>query len=157
MLRMKKLVCFLLITMGTRSIAQDSLSFWQFAANFEVNEKGTLDHSWGSETFQYLGTLKWNSPSGKELEIRIVTSYRRITEANGFKDQSLIALLKTNNEPIKIYDLVSRQNIPIRIENNLLVFDIKGSSLTSSLPAKFAERFCVEGLTCFDEAVLAVK
>lgn len=154
---MKTIFCFLLFVASYSASAQDSLSFWQFASSFEANEKGTNEHTWGSETVQYLGTISWKSPSGKELEIRIVTSYRRITEANGFKDQSLIALVKANHEPIKIYDLVSRQNIPIRIENNLLVFDIKGAALTSALPAKFAERFCVEGLTCFDEAVLAVK
>lgn len=136
------------------SYAQDTTQFWQFAENFTENQKGELQHNWGSETVQYLGTIKWISPSGKELEIRIITAYRRITEANGFKDQSVLALVKSNHVPVKIYDLVSRQNLPIAIKENKLVFVINGAEASSALPAKFAERFCVDGLNCFEEAIL---
>lgn len=138
------------------SFAQDAdtTQFWQFAASLAENEKGELQHTWGSETVHYLGNVKWLSPSGKELELRIVSSYRRITKANGFNDQSVLALVKTNHVPVKIYDLVSRQNLPVGILENKLIYNVNGAEITSALPAKIAERFCVDGLNCFEEATL---
>jgi hypothetical protein len=132
----------------------DTLVFWEFAATLPVNEKGELQHDWGSETVHYLGNVKWISPSGKELELRIVSSYRRITEANGFKDQSVLALVKLSHVPVKVYDMVSRQNLPIGIVDNKLVYKVGASEISCALPAKLAERFCVDGLNCFPEAIL---
>lgn len=132
----------------------DTLVFWEFAATLPENEKADLSHTWGSETVHYLGTVKFISPSGKELDLRIVSSYRRITKANGFNDQSVLALVKTNHVPVKIYDFVSRQNLPIGIRDNGLVYKINGAEKVVPLPAKLGERLCVEGLSCFAEAIL---
>jgi hypothetical protein len=132
----------------------DTIVFWEFAATLPENEKADLQHTWGSETVHFLGTVKFISPSGKELDLRIVSSYRRITKANGFNDQSVLALVKTNNVPVKIYDFVSRQNLPIGIRDNGLVYKIKDAEKVVPLPAKLGERLCVEGLSCFAEAIL---
>jgi len=148
------IACIFCIGQTAFSQEADTVLFWQFAANLAVNEKGDLQHNWGSETVHYLGTIKWMSPSGKELELRIVSSYRRITKANGFNDQSVLALVKANHTPVKIYDLVSRQNLPIAIKENNLVYSVNGAEIASALPAKLAERFCVDGLNCFEEATL---
>jgi hypothetical protein len=133
---------------ATNVLSQDSL-FWEFAHDFEVGQQGSLKHDWGSENVTYLGEVSWKSPSGKELQIRIVTSYRKITEANGFSDQSIIALVKTNHTLIKAYDLVKRQNLPFEIRENTLIYKENGEDVPSPLPVKFSERFCVKGLTCF--------
>lgn len=140
--------------LGFTQSEADTLVFWEYAATLPVNEKGELQHDWGSETVHYLGNVKWVSPSGKELELRIVSSYRRITEANGFKDQSVLALVKLSHVPVKIYDMVSRQNLPIGIADNKLIYKVGASEISCALPAKLAERFCVDGLNCFTEAVL---
>lgn len=132
----------------------DTIVFWEFAATLPENEKADLQHTWGSETVHYLGTVKFISPSGKELDLRIVSSYRRITKANGFNDQSVLALVKTNNVPVKIYDFVARQNLPIGIRDNGLIYKIKDAEKVVPLPAKLGERLCVEGLSCFAEAIL---
>ncbi|MBL7900150.1 MAG: hypothetical protein JNJ99_16565 [Crocinitomicaceae bacterium] len=132
----------------------DTIVFWEYAAGLEPNTKGDLLHTWGSETVHFLGTVKWLNPSGKEIEIRIITSYRRITKANGFNDQSVLAIVKMNHVPVKIYDMVSRQNLPFAILENKLVYKINGSETPIALPSKFLERLCVEGLNCFAEAVL---
>ena len=146
-----------ILALNTSYANHDTLTFYEYAAGFAELEKGDRVHAWGSETIQYLGTITWVSPSGKELQIRIVTDYRRITEANGFKDQSILALVKTNNHLIRMYDLVSRQNLPTGIKDNKLVFASKAGESLSPLPEKFAERFCVEGMNCFEEAVLATE
>jgi len=154
---MKSIIVFSFFIFSPLVFSQDevdTLVFWEFAASLPEGEKGELAHDWGSETVQYLGKIKWMSPSGKELELRIVTSYRRITQANGFKDQSVLALVKINNIPVKIFDLVSRQNLPIAIRENKLIYKVNGAEVASALPAKLAERLCVEGLNCFEEAVL---
>lgn len=153
---MLKVVFTFLIFTSLISFSQDAdtVVFWEYAASLPEGEKGELQHEWGSETVQFLGIIKWLSPSGKELEIRVVSSYRRITKANGFNDQSVLALVKTNHVPIKIYDLVSRQNLPISIRNNKLVYLINKAETEVALPSKFGERLCVEGLNCFTEAVL---
>lgn len=145
---------FILNASFSYSQEADTLVFWEFATDFEIGAKADLQHDWGSETVQYLGIIKWTSPSGKELEIRVITSYRRLTKANGFNDQSVLALVKTNNVPIKIYDMVARQNLPLAIRNNALVYTINKAESEVALPAKFGERLCVEGLNCFAEAVL---
>lgn len=132
----------------------DTIVFWEYAAGLEPNTKGDILHTWGSETVHFLGTVKWLNPSGKEIEIRIITSYRRITQANGFNDQSVLAIVKMNHVPVKIYDMVSRQNLPIALKENSLVYKIKGVETPIALPTKFLERLCVEGLSCFAEAVL---
>lgn len=141
-------------SMNVYSQQADTVMFWQFAAGFAADEKGVLEHNWGSETVHYLGNIKWVSASGKELELRIISSYRRITQANGFNDQSVLALVKANHTPVKVYDLVSRQNLPISIKENQLVYKVNGSEISAALPAKIAERFCVDGLNCFEEATL---
>ena len=148
------LAVFFCVRFGYAQSEADTVVFWEFAATLPLNEKGELQHDWGSETVHYLGNVKWLSPSGKELELRIVSSYRRITEANGFKDQSVLALVKMSHVPVKIYDLVSRQNLPIGIADNKLVYKVGASEITCGLPAKIAERFCVDGLNCFTEAIL---
>lgn len=132
----------------------DTVVFWEYAATLQPNTKGELQHVWGSETVHYLGSVKWTSPSGKDLDILIISSYRRITKANGFNDQSMLAIVKTNFVPVKIYDFVARQNLPIGIVDNQLVYKIDGTEVPVALPAKFAERLCVSGLNCFNEAVL---
>lgn len=132
----------------------DTMVFWEFAATLPENEKGELQHDWGSETVHYLGNVTWMSPSGKELQLRIVSSYRRITQANGFKDQSVLALVKMSHVPVKVYDMVSRQNLPIGIADNKLLYKVGASEISCALPAKLAERFCVDGLNCFTEAIL---
>lgn len=153
---MKPLFVFAICLCTRIGISQevDTLVFWEFAATLPETEKGELQHDWGSETVQYLGNVKWVSPSGKELELRIITSYRRITQANGFNDQSVLALVKINHVPVKIYDMVARQNLPLSIKENLLVYNVNGEEIARGLPAKLAERFCVEGLNCFGEAIL---
>jgi hypothetical protein len=153
---MKYFAALLLVfTLNYGYANHDTLTFWEYAQHLAENEKQDRTHAWGSETVQYLGIVKWTSPSGKELDIRIVTTYRRITEANGFKDQSVLALVKHTHHLIKMYDFVSRQNLPIGIRDNMLVYKSGTSEITSAIPAKLAERFCVEGLNCFEEATLA--
>ena len=151
---MKNLIIAITLFFGTtNALSQDSL-FWEFADTLEIGEKGSLKHIWGSENITYLGEITWKSPSGKELQIRIVTSYRKITKANGFKDQSIIALVKTNHKLIKTYDLVKRQNLPFEIRDNILIYKENGEDVASPLPTKFSERFCVKGLSCFAEIEL---
>ncbi len=157
---MKSIYVFLLCLFSFIGFTQevdevsDTIVFWEFAATLAENEKADLQHTWGSETVHYLGTVKFISPSGKELDLRIVSAYRRITKANGFNDQSVLALVKTNHVPVKIYDFVSRQNLPIGIRDNGLVYKINGAEKVIPLPVKLGERLCVEGLSCFAEAIL---
>ncbi|MBK7130877.1 MAG: hypothetical protein IPM74_19150 [Crocinitomicaceae bacterium] len=132
----------------------DTIVFWEYAAGLEPDTKGELAHTWGSETVHFLGTVKFVTPSGKEIDVRIITSYRRITQANGFNDQSVLAIVKTSHVPVKIYDLVSRQNLPFAIRDNGLVYKINGEEKVIPLPSKLGERLCIEGLNCFAEAVL---
>lgn len=146
---MKKLVLLLFVLVSSLSFSQDS-TFWKFAGNFEAGEQGSLKHDWGSENVTYLGTVEWKSPSGKILEIKIITSYRKITQANGFNDKSILALVKTNNTLIKTFDMVKRQNLPLEIRDNELVFKPDATEIISAMPGKFTVRFCVEGMTCFD-------
>lgn len=152
---MKYSIIFILAFVFQHGHSQDT-TFWELTADFEPGQKGSLKHEWGSETVTYLGTVIWKSPSGKELELRIVTTYRKITQANGFNDQSIVALVKTNNQLIKAYDFVKRQNLPLEIRNNQLVFKPDGSEIISPLPAKFGVRFCVEGMICYDEVELGM-
>lgn len=135
------------------SFSQDS-TFWEHTWDYEVGGKETIERDWGREVVTFLGVIEWTSPSGKKLHIRIISSYQQITKANGFNDRSLIALVKTNHEVIKVYDFVKRQNLPLRIEDNKLVYEKSGEVILSALPDKFAARFCVEGLTCFTEITL---
>ncbi len=146
---MKNLSLLLFLFFVQSSFAQDS-TFWQFSAEFEPGQEGSLKHEWGSENVKYLGIVEWKSPSGKLLEIKIITSYRKITKANGFSDQSILALVKTNNQLIKSFDFVKRQNLPIDIRDNQLVFMNGAEELLSAMPGKFTVRFCVEGMTCYD-------
>ena len=145
----------LLILFGISSIlsnAQDSTAnFYEVAVQQEVGLKTTIERDWGREVVTYLGTAKWTSPSGKELEIKIITSYQQLTKANGFNDRSVLALVKTNNTLIKTYDMVKRLNLPIKVTEEGLVYKKNGQELVVPLPAKFGSRFCVEGLTCYSE------
>jgi hypothetical protein len=149
------LLCILFISF--HSFASDS-TFWHVARNWEVGEKQTIERSWGRENVTYLGMMDWKTASGKTVQIKIVTSYRQITKANGFNDQSIIALVKTNNHLIKTYDLVKRQNLPLKIQDNQLYYKPDGESeakeILSALPRKFSERFCITGMTCYDEIKL---
>lgn len=147
------LLAFMCLIFSSFSYAQDS-TFWEHTWDFEVGQSETIHRDWGREVVTYLGEIIWKSPSGKELSIRVVTSYQQITKANGFNDQSLIALVKTNHQLIKTYDMVKRQNLPIRIADNQLIYKKSGEEISSALPAKFAARFCVEGLNCFSEISL---
>lgn len=148
------LLAFLLIS-GFSSKAQDT-TFWEFARDFEEGQSGYMHHEWGSETITYLGTLVWTSPSGRELELRIVTTYRKITQANGFNDQSILALVKTDHSLVKTYDLVKRQNLPVSLRDNKMVFHPEPDlEILSALPPKFGERFCVDGMICYDEIQLS--
>lgn len=150
---MKKLSLILLIISSTLSFSQDS-TFWQYAQNFEAGQQGSQSHEWGSENVTYLGIVQWQSPSGKTLDIKIVTSYRKITSANGFSDKSILALVKTSGQLIKTFDFVKRQNLPLEIRDNKLVFSQGGEEIISAMPGKFTVRFCVEGMTCYDAVEL---
>lgn len=144
------LALFTFLVLSFSSSAQDS-TFWEHTWDFEAGEKITIERDWGREVVVYLGDITWKSPSGKELKIRIVSAYQQITKANGFNDRSVIALVKSNHALIKTYDLVKRQNLPLRIEENKLVYKPSGEEISSALPKKFADRFCIDGLTCFTE------
>lgn len=133
------------------SVFSQDTTFWEYARNYEVNESGSIHRDWGSETVTYLGTVSWKSPSGKILQIRIITSYQKITQANGFNDRSVLALVKTNHGLIKTYDMVKRQNLPLKAHDEVLIYNVNGLEVASELPLKFGERFCVDGLTCFSE------
>lgn len=143
--------CIFLLSLN--AVANHDTLFWKFADSLEVGEVGKLEHDWGRESVRNLGIMKWTSPSGKELEIKIVTSYRQITQANGFQDASILALVKpSTSHLIKAYDFVKRKNLPIEIRDNKLVYHPEGmEEFEADLPSKFAERFCVVGHTCFDE------
>lgn len=144
---------FLFLFLGTGAFAQDS-TFWEHTWDYEAGQKEKIERDWGREIVSYLGDMTWKTPSGRELTIRIVTSYQQITKANGFNDRCLIALVKPDHKVIKIYDMVKRHNLPIRIENNELVYKPDGEDgeeISSALPVKFSARFCVKGLTCFNE------
>lgn len=148
---MRKLFFIFLLFISVQVNAQDT-TFYDFAARLEAGETGSLFHDWGSEKVTYLGMMKWLSPTKKELEIKIVTSYQKITQANGFNDRSLIAILTNEHKLVKIYDMVKRQNLPLKIEENKLYYEPSSEKqLLSELPKRFGERFCVSGLTCFDE------
>lgn len=148
---MRKLFFIFLLFISVQVNAQDT-TFYDFAARLEAGETGSLFHDWGSEKVTYLGMMKWLSPTKKELEIKIVTSYQKITQANGFNDRSLIAILTNEHKLVKIYDMVKRQNLPLKIEDNKLYYEPSSEKqLLSELPKRFGERFCVSGLTCFDE------
>lgn len=135
--------------------AQDSSqTFYEAGVQQEIGAKQTIEREWGREVVTYLGTVSWTSPSGKELEIKIVTSYQQLTKANGFNDRSVLALVKMNNGLIKTYDMVKRHNLPLLIRDGALVYKQNGQELISPLPATFSARFCVEGLTCFSEISL---
>lgn len=157
---MKSSLVFLFVLLSYGGFSQDvdaeadTLVFWEFAATLTEGSKADLKHTWGSETVHYLGMVKFLTTSGKELDLRIVSSYRRITKANGFNDQSVLALVKTNHVPVKIYDFVSRQNLPIGIRDNGLIYKINNEEKVVPLPSKLGERLCVEGLNCFAEAIL---
>jgi hypothetical protein len=146
-------IAFVCVLASFYSSAQDS-TFWEHTWDYEIGQKETIERDWGREVVCYLGDITWKSPSGKELKIRIVSSYQQITKVNGFNDQSLIALVKTNHQLIKTYDMVKRQNLPIRIEDNKLIYKKSGEEISSALPAKISARFCVSGLTCFSEISL---
>jgi hypothetical protein len=151
---MKQLITLsIMLLLSTSSKAQDT-TFWEHAEEYEIGKKVTIDRSWGREVVTYLGIVSWKSPSGKELEIRIVTSYQQITKANGFNDRSLLALVKPNHQLIKCYDMVKRPNLPIKIVDNMLVYKLDGAEINSALPAKISARLCVQGHTCFSEIIL---
>ena len=98
--------------------------------------------------------MDWKSPTGKDLQIKIVTTYQKITKANGFNDRSLLAIMTSTDKLVKMYDMVKRQNLPNAIENNKLIFhSAKDDHIESELPKKFGVRFCVVGLTCFNEYI----
>ena len=147
---MKKAALVFSLLFSICSFSQDT-TFWEYAKDYEINQSGSIHRDWGSETVTYLGTVSWKSPSGKVLQIRIITSYQKITQANGFNDRSILALVKTNHGLIKTYDMVKRQNLPLRVHEDVLIYNVNGLEVASELPAKFAERFCVDGLTCFSE------
>ncbi|UKN00748.1 hypothetical protein K6119_13505 [Paracrocinitomix mangrovi] len=147
---------FIILTLGilaSTTYAQDT-TYWEHTWDYEAGESETIERDWGREVVTYLGTIEWKSPSGKILHIRIITSYQQITRANGFNDRSLVALVKTDHDLIKNYDFVSRQNLPIRIEDNKLVYKTSDGEITAALPTKFAARFCVPDLNCFSEFIL---
>ncbi|MEO9533394.1 MAG: hypothetical protein ABJG68_00235 [Crocinitomicaceae bacterium] len=153
---MRTLLLSLFLSTSIFALSQDStVTFWEYAKDYEVGETGSQSHEWGSEEITYLGIINWKSPSGKELQIRVVVAWRKITKANGFNDQTVLALVKTNHGLIKTYDFVKRQNLPKSIENNELIYEINGAKAASPLPTKFSERFCVDGLTCFSEVDLS--
>lgn len=147
---MKKIALIFSLILSIHSFSQDT-TFWDYTRDFEVNQSGSIHRDWGSETVTYLGTVSWKSPSGKFLQIRIVTSYQKITQANGFNDRSILALVKTNHGLIKTYDMVKRQYLPLKAHDDVLIYSVNGLEVASELPIKFAERFCVDGLTCFSE------
>ncbi|MFT4601125.1 MAG: hypothetical protein ACI857_001303 [Arenicella sp.] len=154
---MKLIISTFVLLLGILSYSQDATEvgpFYDVGVNNEIGHRETIERSWGREVVVYLGVITWRSPSGKELDIKIVTSYQQITKANGFNDRSLIALVKTNHTLIKTYDLVKRQNLPIRIAGEMLIYKEGDKEVESPLPRKFSERFCVEGLTCFSEIKL---
>ena len=151
----KNIAIIIFLLLGTGSFAQDT-TFWEHSWDYEVGQKEIIERDWGREIVCYLGDMIWKTPSGKEMTIRIITSYQQITKANGFNDQSLIALVKPSHEVIKVYDLVKRHNLPIEIRENQLVYKPNGEDgeeILSALPVKFGSRFCVKGLTCFDEFI----
>ena len=149
---MKSLLIISLLFIGISSHAQENdTTFWSFAADFTEGQVGTLEHSWGRESVRYLGTIQWKTPGGKVITFRVITSYRQITEANGFNDQSVLALVKSNHQMGKAYDMVKRQNLPLAIRDDQLVYKPDGSEILSALPARLAERFCVQGMTCYNE------
>lgn len=147
---MKKIALIFFSLFSIISFSQDT-TFWEYAKDFEINQSGSIHRDWGSETVTYLGTVSWKSPSGKTLQIRIITSYQKITQANGFNDRSLLALVKVNHGLIKTYDMVKRQNLPLKAHDDVLIYSVNGLEVASELPPKFGERFCVDGLTCFSE------
>ena len=141
------------LSSAQEEVLRDS-TFWEHAFDYEVGQKETIDRDWGREVVHYLGVITWTSPSGKELEIRIVSSYQQITKANGFNDRCVLSLVKTNHKLIKSYDFVKRGNLPIDIRDNQLVYKIDGAEILSALPDKFGPRICVTGHTCFTEITL---
>jgi hypothetical protein len=156
---MKQLITFaLFLTISQLSFSQDAeikdSTFWEHAFDYEIGQKETINRDWGREVVHYLGEITWKSPSGKELQIRIVSSYQQITQANGFNDRCIVSLVKTNHKLIKSYDYVKRGNLPIEIRDNMLVYKIDGAEIISALPAKFGPRICVKGHTCFNEIIL---
>jgi len=150
---MKKFLLLGLLFSALTTVAADS-TFWGAARGFELGEKRTFEHEWGRENVTYLGTMEWKTPSGKTVELRILTCYRQITQANGFKDESILALVKTNHRLIKQYDMVKRQNLPLEIRDNQLYLKPDGEDgreVLASLPVKFSQRFCITGMTCYEQ------
>lgn len=133
------------------SYSAQAEDFWHYAAKLDSGATGSQNHSWGTEEINYLGTVTWMSPSRKEKTIRIVTCWRKIKKVNGFSDECVLALVKTDHELIIAYDMVTRLNLPIRIEDNNLVFKPARDEILSPLPSRFAERFCAKNFNCFNE------
>lgn len=150
---MSKLFFFLFFFSAFFSFSADS-TFWAAASDFEVSEKRTFEHDWGRENVTFLGTMEWKTPSGKTVVLRVLTCYRQITQANGFKDESIIVLVKTNHRLIKQYDMVKRQNLPLKIVDNQLYIKPDGADgreVFASLPVKLSQRFCITGMTCYEQ------
>ncbi|MCH2234936.1 MAG: hypothetical protein MK078_11855 [Crocinitomicaceae bacterium] len=151
------LLIYLLFFVSGLCLAQENTvsgdtAFYDFVPEMGPGETTFHHHEWGSENITYLGLMDWKSPTGKDLKIKVVTTYQKITKANGFNDRSLLAIITSTNKLVKMYDMVKRQNLPNAIENNKLIFhSAKDDHIESELPRKFGERFCVTGLTCFNE------
>lgn len=139
---------------GQQHTTKGDTAFFDFVPEMEPGETTFHHHEWGSENITYLGLMDWKSPTGKDLQIKIVTTYQKITKANGFNDRSLLAIMTSTNKVVKMYDMVKRQNLPNAIEDNNLIFhSAKDDHIVMALPERFGERFCVSGLTCFQEYV----
>ncbi len=147
---MKKIIFLIFLFSFPVVYGQDTL-FWKFADSLQDGQVGMLKHQWGRESVRRVGTVTWMSPSGKELTLEIITCYRQIASANGFKDKSILALVKPGGHLVKSYDMVKKQNLPLEVRENNVVYKPAGTEILAALPAKLAERFCVEGMTCFNE------
>ncbi len=130
--------------------SQDFLAFYQdFVRPKQIGQHQIFKDRYSQSNIHYLGQWKDLTLNAR---YHVITDFKLIGSGNRLppKGRSKLVLLNTQTDAILLYDMARPNNLPLRLADNILYFELEpdqhtGLSISGGLPPLF----CVPKGVCF--------
>jgi hypothetical protein len=136
-------------TIALNSQNQETFTFYtSFLKDELLNVELTVNSKDNQEdVVKYLGTL---NDLNALNQYHLITNFTTLQLADGRKGKSLLVFITNELSKIKIYEFSARNELPIKIENNTLIFNTAGINKGIQLKGGLPIMLCVPDGGCYE-------
>ena len=136
-------------TLALNSQNQETFSFYtSFLKDELLNVEQMVNSKDNQEdVVKYLGIL---NDLNEIYQYHLITNFTTLQLADGRKGKSLLVFINDELSEIKIYEFSARNELPIKIENNTLIFNTTGIKKGIQLKGGLPIMLCVPDGGCYE-------